>query len=287
MTPESLTFDVAPGSFEKQVLERSFEKPVVVDFWAEWCAPCRTLGPVLEKVVDSYGGRALLAKVNVDQDRETAVRYRVQGIPAVKVFRDGKVVAEFVGALPEEQVRRTIDAVVPSQADELVEKGDRLADEGNAAKAEAAYRKAIEERPDHTGALLGLGRLELEKGNVEEARDLLGRIEEHAEEHSLAQALLAGMEFAEVCAANGGRAECAKELDAGPESLEARYNHGCCLAAEGEYEDALAEFLEVVARDRNWRDQAARDAMVRIFELVGPRSDLANEYRRKLAGVLY
>lgn len=287
MANEELVFDVAPGQFEKRVIQPSFKRAVVVDFWAEWCAPCRALTPVLERVVQSFGGRAALARVNIEQDREVAVRYGIQSIPSVKVFRDGKVAGEFVGALPEPQVARALASAIPSRADELVVEGDGLVKERRLEEAETQYQEALQEDPQHSAALLRIGMMAVEKGDFDQARQTLSRIEENALEYDPAQGLLARIEFSETCRQKGGRAACEQRLAENSDSLDVRYDVACCLAADGEYERALEEFLQVLSADRNFRDQAARDAIVRIFSLVGPRTELAEKYRRKLASVLY
>jgi putative thioredoxin len=287
MSQAPVVFDVSPGQFDREVVQRSLKTTVVVDFWAEWCGPCRTLGPVLEQVVQSYAGRAVLARVDIEQDRQVAVKYGIQSIPAVKVFRDGAVVTEFVGALPAEQVRRVLDSVIPSPASELLAEGDAFAAERDIDSAEARYRKALEMDPDNSGALLRLGTIALERGLKEDARDLLSRIEENMPDYAAAQGLLARLGFQEQAAAEGGTAEYEQRVKEDPEDLDARYELACALTAEGTYERALEEFLEVVTRDRNYRDQAARDAMVKIFSIIGSRSELADTYRKKLARVLY
>lgn len=287
MADGDMVIDVAPGEFERHVIEESHNRHVVVDFWAEWCAPCRTLGPILERVVRSYEGRAVLARVDIQRDRETAARLGIRSIPAVKVFRNGAVVGQFIGALPEPEVARILGAVLPSRADDLVAQGDRLTGEQRVEEAEAMYRKALEEEAGHSGALLRLGALALESGEADEARELLSRIEENAPVHDAALALLARIEFGETCRQKGGRAACEQRATAAPDDLDAVYDLACCLAAEGDYERALDRFLEVVSADKDDRRQAAKDAMVRIFSLIGPRSELANAYRRKLASALY
>ncbi len=280
-------FDVAPGAFQSEVLEASAERPVVVDFWAEWCAPCRVLGPVLEEVVESYGGRAALARVNVDEHRQAAARYGVQGIPAVKVFRDGAVVGEFVGALPRSEVERALARVLPGRADELAREGRQLLASGDAEAARDRFAEALEEEANQPAALLGLARTALAAGQTERARDLLGRVSQDAAEYAVARRLLAGMEFVEACRQHGGLAACRQRVESAPEDLDARYALGCCLAAEEDYEEALKAFLGVLSRDRDYSDQAARQAVLDVFDLVGPRSELARRYRRKLAAVLY
>jgi len=220
MSSQSVIFDVSTAEFDERVLKASAEVPVVVDFWAEWCAPCRSLGPVLERLVAGYGGKLLLAKLNVDKAPELAARYGVQGIPAVKVFRDGKVATEFVGALPEADVARVLASAVPSAADEMVRDADQRLKAGKIDEAESLYRRALETEEGHTGALLRLGTLLLERGDFGEGRKLLGGIEESAAEYAVAQGLLARMEFQEVCHKAGGRAACEERVSANPEDPE-------------------------------------------------------------------
>ncbi len=287
MAEDALVFDVAPGRFDQQVIEASREHAIVVDFWAEWCVPCRTLSPILERVVRSFEGRAGLAKVDIEHDRDVAARYGVQSIPSVKVFREGELAGEFVGALPEAQVRRILESLIPSRADELVLSADHLVEKQRLEEAEQQYGRALELQPDHSGALLRLGMMALEKGEVEEARNLLSRIEENAAEHGAAQGLLARIQFSETCQRAGGRQACERRVAGSSDNLDARYELGCCLTADGDYEPALEQFFQILSADRTYRDGAAKEGMLRIFSLVGPRSELADRYRRQMAGVLY
>ncbi|MCD6416550.1 MAG: tetratricopeptide repeat protein [Planctomycetes bacterium] len=287
MQPQDVVYDVEPGQFEGQVIRASASRPVVVDFWAEWCAPCRSLTPVLEAVVRSYGGRAALAKVNVDQHQQAAVQYSVRGIPAVKVFFRGEIVSEFVGALPRAEVERILARAIPSHADEMVAEADELLAKRDMRAAEQRLRSALEEKPAHSGALLRLGLLALEKGDAAEAQNLLGKIEADAPEHESAQAGLARIEFAETCQAQGGAQDCRRRAEEEPDNAEAHYNLGCCYAAGGDYGPALDEFLRVLTLERDFKDQAARRAMLSVFSLAGPQGDLARTYRKKLARLLY
>ncbi len=204
MTQEPIIFEVEPGEFDEKVVAASSRTTVVVDFWAPWCGPCRMLTPVLEGIVTSMGGRARLAKVNVDEHQEVAARFNVQGIPAVKVFRGGEVVAEFVGALPEAQVRRVLEKAIPSAGDELVEQADTLLGSGDREEARRRYRQVLDGEPRHYGAALRLARLALEDGQLEEARRLASLIGEDAEEHAEAAGLLARVGFLERCRDGGG-----------------------------------------------------------------------------------
>jgi len=288
MADTDYIYDVEPGQFDRNVLEESARRPVVVDFWAEWCAPCRALGPVLERVVRSHDGRVALARVDIEREREAAARYGVQSIPMVIIFANGRVAAQFVGAQPESEVARIIAAVAPSVADQLVSEGDQLAADGRMADAVAKYREALDGRADHAGALLRLGGHRLADGDAEGARELLSRVQESDAEYGEARGLLGRIEFAEVCRAGGGRAACQERAaGAAEDDLDALYSLACCLAADSDYEDALGLFLRIVGTDRTFRDDAAREAMLRIFTLIGPDSDVTKAYRRKLAAALY
>ncbi len=285
MSQPSLVFDANESDFEERVLRASAERAVVVDFWAPWCGPCRMLGPVLERVVESAGGALALAKVNVDENQALAARYGVQSIPAVKVFVNGQVATEFVGALPEEEVRRILSAAAPSDADKLVAQGDQLAAEGKTDEAEAAYRDALAKDPRHAAASLRLARIALDKGDAAEAKRLAEAAKADARED--AEAILARIEFLETCEQAGGLEAAQAAADAAADDPDKLYALGCCLAARGRYEDALETLLRSVQLDKDHRDAAAKKAMVQIFSLVGPKSDLANEYRSRLASALY
>jgi len=286
MNGKATVFAVDSNNFDEAVVQQSHQRVVVVDFWAEWCAPCKQIGPVLEELAESYDGRLAVAKLDVDRNRELAVQYNVRGIPAVKIFRNGSIVREFTGALPRPEVQRIIESVLPTAADELVEEGDRLLQRAEPEAAVGRFRRALKQDEHHAGALLRLGQVALEKGDTEEAMDLLSRIEQDAPEYESAQGALARIEFAEICRQAGGLDACrrrARQTDDG----EAHHNLACCLAAHGDYEGALAEFLYVLQAEREYRGQAAQKAMLRIFGLVGTRSEVAQKYRRKLAAALY
>ncbi len=279
--------DVSEHTFQTDVIERSREVPVVVDFWAAWCGPCRMLGPVLERLAAEANGDWVLAKLDVDQNPQLAMRYGVQGIPAVKAFVDGQVADEFVGAQPEPMVRRFIQGLAPSKADRRVKEAEAVEQAGGLEKAEAIYRQILADEPHHARALLGLGRVLFGQGRLEEAAEALGHVPRHEPVRKDAEKLLAQIEFRREAEACGGLANCREELATDPGNVAARYGVAMALAVEGHYEDALRHLLAIVKQNRTFRDDAARRAMLSIFNILGEDSRLAQEYRSKLAMAIF
>jgi len=285
--PEPTTvIDVGDADFEQAVVARSREVPVVVDFWAPWCAPCRTLGPVLERLAVEHQGAFVLARVNVDEAPAVADAFRVQSIPAVHAFRDGAVVPGFVGAQPEPVIRQFLAGILPNAADHAAKEADGLAAAGDAAAAEVRYRDALEHDPRHGRALLGLARLRAAAGDGAEASTLLERVLPSSPVAPAAERFAAELRM-RAGAADGDESALRQRVAANPEDLDARLALARHLGATGRHEPALQELLEVIRRDPGHDDAAARKAMLDLFEVIGPREPLAERYRSELAKALF
>jgi len=275
--------DVGDQDFEREVLQRSTATPVIVDFWAPWCGPCKTLGPVLERLAGEHAGAFVLAKVNVDQAPAVAQAFGIQSIPAVKGFRDGRVVAEFVGAQPEATVRRLIGLVLPTEADRLVREAELLS--ASPSEAEAKLRAALEVDARHGRALLALARLLGDRDAVADALALLERVPPGPPFDQEVERLTAALRT--LADGAGDEDSLRATLAARPDDLDARLALGRTLAAAGRHEDALAELLEVVRRDRKHDDAAARKAMVDLFAILGSDHPLTERFRSELARILF
>jgi putative thioredoxin len=281
MSTSQWVIEVGDADFETAVLKRSETTPVVVDFWAPWCGPCRALGPLLERLAAEHQGAFILAKVNVDEAPAVSQAFGIQSIPAVKGFRDGMLVGEFVGAQPEATVRKLLELVLPTAADGLVARATTLAPEA----AEAALREALELEPRHARALLELARIVAARGDTSGALQLLERVSPPSPLVGESERLAAELRMRTDGA--GDQAALRARIATDPNDLAARLDLGRTLAALGKHEDALAELLDVVRRDPHFADDGARRAMVDLFAVLGSDDPLTDRYRNELAKALF
>ncbi|HEX6987638.1 MAG TPA: tetratricopeptide repeat protein [Planctomycetaceae bacterium] len=278
--------DVTAANFQQEVVEASKSVPVVVDFWAAWCGPCRQLGPLLDRLAAEFAGRFRLVKVNTEEAPDLAGGFGVSSIPYVVAVRDGQIVDEFVGLLPEPALRAWIERLLPSPVDELLAKGKSL-EESDPASAERTYREAAALAPQDDRAKIALARVLLAQNRDEESRSLVDELSARGFLEPEAEQIKSQLDLRAAASEAGGVEEARRAAEADPGDLSLKIRLADALAVSRRHEEAMNLLLDVIRADRSGHGDAARESMVKIFDLLGPQHPLVSEYRRKLATALY
>ena len=286
-----LVKDGSDQSFMQDVIEASREVPVIVDFWAPWCGPCKQLGPILEKVVRDARGAVRLVKIDIDKNPMIAGQLRIQSIPAVYAFKDGRPVDGFMGALPESQVRsfvqRLVGQAAASPIAEALEQARAALDAGDDGTAGAIFGEVLKYEPENAAALAGLAQVSLNAGDVARAKELIGRVPANGRNDSFVAGVASAIELAEQVGEVGDIQDLSRRVEQNPDDHQARFDLAMALFAKRRYREAADHLLDIVKRDRNWNEDAARKQLVKFFEAWGPKHELTTAVRRQLSSIMF
>ncbi|MGD1037200.1 MAG: thioredoxin [Roseiarcus sp.] len=291
--PANPVKDVTTASFKADVIAASARQPVLVDFWAPWCGPCKQLGPALERAVADAKGKVRLVKMNIDDHPQIAGQLGIQSIPAVIAFDKGQPIDGFMGALPESQVRGFIERLVgplTAAADELLAQAEAAAAKGDAAGAASLYARVLTEDETNPKAIAGLAKLHVEAGDLDQAKAVLSMAAPPPagkDQNPALAAVWAAVRVAEQAAAVGDLAPLEKALAADPDNHQARFDLALALNARGRRDEAADCLLAIIKRDRQWNDEAARKQLLQFFEAWGLMDPAAVTARRKLSAILF
>lgn len=279
------------ATFAKDVIEASKGSLVLVDFWAGWCGPCKQLTPIIEKVVRGYKGKVRLVKVDVDANQAIAAQLRVQSLPTVYAFRDGRPVDGFMGAQPESAVKAFVDRLIgEDEADDLaaaIEHADQALEMGDLQTAAETYAAVLQHEPQNVAAIAGLAKCYLKSHDIERAEQTIALVPPDKREASAVASVRAALDLAKSATKAGDLAPLKQKVESNPADHQARIDYALALAASGAKHEAVDQLIESIKRERKWEDEAARKQLVKLFEAWGFKDEAAIEGRRKLSSVLF
>jgi len=288
MSDSPFVRNVTAETFQQEVIEASFQQPVLVDFWAEWCNPCQMLVPVLTKLAEEYQGAFILAKVNTDEQRELATQAGVRSLPTVKLFVDGQIVNEFMGALPEAEVRKFLEPYLQGgAANEVLEAAQQAFDAGRDEEGLEILNQALAEDPENATLKFNIARISANRGDYDSAQALLDSLPPEERDKDEVRELQAQIRLAKELENIGDPNELKQRIEQNPDDLDAQLKMSHYLTAQGQYEAAMELLLNIMKKDRSFGDDAGRKGLLDLFELLGADHPLTKTWRRKMFSLLH
>ena len=286
MSDTSYIIDVTEQNFISQVIEASHQQPVMVDFWATWCEPCKTLIPMLEQLANEYQGGFILAKVDVDQNQQLAGQFGVRSVPTVKIVKDGQIIDEFTGVIPDTEIRAKLDLHITRESENKIDQANALYTQGQTEQALEIMQQLILDEPDNHQARIIFANILVNEKRNDDARQLIESLPDDEKNKPEVRALVAKIEMSNTLKDAPSIKELEQRIEKDADDHDARYLLGNQLIAAGEYEDAMAQFLQLMIRDREFNDDAGRKSLLQLFDMLGGSGELVTKYRRKMANAL-
>ena len=287
MSESPYVLEADSASFQSLVVDGSHRVPVLVDFWAEWCGPCRALTPILEKLADEFQGRFLVVKVDTDREQQVASQFGIRSLPTVKLFKDGVVVDEFMGVQPESRVRALLERFVSRESDDARAQAKTLRENGQLTQARSILEQAHAGDPGNQRVVPDLANVLIDLGELDQAGKVLDSAPDDVKfDHAVRTAMLR-LTFAQVAATSPPADELSRAIENDPRDCESRYRLGALHMGRGEYQAALDQFIEILHIDRAFRDDAGREGLLSVFEMLGNDHPLVGRYRARMSSLLH